>query len=144
MLTFSLSMGVALSLICQELLGLVPGGIIVPGYVALILDRPASLMTLLLVTLATLGIVRLLAPYLLLFGSRRFGVAILVGLVLSSVGDAAYARWGVGYAEWSGLGYVIPGLFAHQCDRQGIVRTVGLTIACAGLVRLALFLAFRV
>lgn len=143
MLTLALSAGVLVSVLCQEVIGLVPGGVIVPGYVALILDRPLAVATLLAIALMTVGIVRFLGPHLLLFGTRRFGVAILVGMVLSTAGDLTYARWGVGYLEWSGLGYVVPGILAHQCDRQGIVRTIALTIACASLVRLMMLVVFR-
>ena len=40
MLTATLIIGVVVSLLLTELVGLTPGGIIVPGYVALLLDRP--------------------------------------------------------------------------------------------------------
>lgn len=143
MLTFALSAGVVLSIVCQELVGFVPGGIIVPGYVALILDRPASVLSLLAATLATVATIRVLSPHLSLFGSRRFAVAVLVGLALSSVGEWAFVRWGLGPLQWSALGYVVPGLLAHQCDKQGIARTLALTALCAGIVRMAMLVVFR-
>ena len=52
MLTAALIIAVVVSLALTELVGLSPGGIIVPGYVALLLDRPLALATFLLIALA--------------------------------------------------------------------------------------------
>src|SRR6185295_13022483 len=82
-LTASLIIGVAVSLLLNELVGLSPGGIIVPGYVALLLDRPAALLGFLLVAAASYGIVLALGTRVMLYGSRRFAVAVLAGLTLS-------------------------------------------------------------
>jgi len=56
-LTASLIIGVVVSLLLTELVGLSPGGIIVPGYVALLLDRPAALLAFLLVAAASYVVV---------------------------------------------------------------------------------------
>ena len=55
----------ATSLLLTELTGLSPGGIIVPGYVALLLDRPAALLGFLLVAGASYGIVLALGTWLM-------------------------------------------------------------------------------
>ena len=72
----------------------------------------------------------MLAPWLFLYGTRRLTVSILVGLVLAT---------GLGYLRselvsemliWAGLGYIVPGLIAHQWYRQGFLPTaIALAIA---------------
>jgi hypothetical protein len=54
-LTAALIIGVVVSLALTELIGLSPGGIIVPGYVALLLDRPLALAAFLMVALLSYG-----------------------------------------------------------------------------------------
>ena len=74
MLTVSLVIGIVVSVLLTELIGISPGGIIVPGYVALVLDQPEALAGFLVISAATYGILLLLSKVLLLYGSRRFGV----------------------------------------------------------------------
>jgi len=142
-LTAALTVGVIVSLLLTELVGLSPGGIIVPGYVALLLDRPAALLGFLLVGAASYGIVLALATRLILYGSRRFAVAVLAGLTLSTGAQWAAPLFAPTYVEWAGLGFIVPGLLAHQFDRQGVLPTL-LTLAIAApLVRLIVMLAVR-
>ena len=146
MLTAMLVVGVVVSLVLTEIVGLSPGGIVVPGYVALLLDRPAALLGLLMASLATYGVVRLLRMQLILFGSRRFAVTVLVGLSFSTA-----AQWLsdslVTVAPlpvvWGGLGFIVPGLLAHQFDRQGILPTLAVLAIAAPITRLLTVLAVR-
>jgi hypothetical protein len=39
------------------------------------------------------------------------------------------------FIEWIGLGYIVPGLVAHQFDRQGIVPTLTMLAIAAPIVR---------
>jgi gamma-polyglutamate biosynthesis protein CapC len=143
-LTAALIIGVVVSLLLTELIGLTPGGIIVPGYVALLLDRPAALLGFLLVAGASYAIVLALGNWLMLYGRRRFAVAVLIGLTLSVGAQMVPSAIMPPYLEWVGLGYIVPGLLAHQFDRQGVLPTL-LTLAIAApVVRLVLLLAVRV
>ncbi len=151
MLTAALIVGVVVSLLLTELVGLSAGGIIVPGYVALLFDRPAALLGFLIVAGASYTIVLGLGTRIMLFGTRRFTVAVLVGLTLS-VG-AQWASRAAGplnldffapvHVEWVGLGYIVPGLLAHQFDRQGVVPTLVMLAIAAAIVRLILLVAVR-
>ena len=136
MLTASIAVGVVVSVVLTELIGLSAGGIIAPGYVALLLDRPRALATLILLALACFALVRLAALWIMLYGSRRFGAAVVVGLALST----GLAAMGSGIdalpLEWSGIGYIVPGLVAHQFDRQGIWQTLLMLAIAAPIVRL--------
>ena len=139
MLTAALTIGIVVSLALTEVIGLSAGGIIVPGYVALLLDRPTALLGFLLVATATYGMVRALGTVLMLYGSRRFAVAVLAGLTLS-VGAQWASLSAPLYVEWVGLGLIVPGLLAHQFDRQGVLPTLAMLAIAAPLVRLILIL----
>jgi poly-gamma-glutamate biosynthesis protein PgsC/CapC len=138
-LTAALAIGIVVSLALTEVTGLSAGGIIVPGYVALLLDRPAALAGFLLVAATSYGIVRALGMVLMLYGQRRFAVAVLIGLTLSVGGQWASLSAPI-YVEWAVLGLVVPGLLAHQFDRQGVLPTLAMLAIAAPLVRLILIL----
>ena len=141
MLTAALIVGVVVSLVLTELVGLSAGGIVVPGYVALLLDRPAALAGFVVVALATYGVVLALGVPLMLYGSRRFAVTLLVGLTLAAGAEWVSPFLFPAYVEWAGLGFIVPGLVAHQFDRQGILPTLLMLAIAAPLVRLVLALA---
>ena len=137
MLTAALTIGIVVSLVLTEVIGLSAGGIIAPGYVALLLDRPAALVGFLLVAAASYGVVRALGTVLMLYGNRRFAVAVLTGLTLG-VGVQWASLSAPLYVEWVGLGLIVPGLLAHQFDRQGVLPTLVMLAIAAPLVRLIL------
>lgn len=136
MLTVTLTIGVAVSILLSELTGLTAGGIIVPGYVALILDSPRALGGVFVLAALTFAAVRLLGLQLVLFGSRRFGLMVLLGLVLSTGAKLVRPGFDPLPLDWAGLGYVVPGLVAHHSDRQGIAPTVLMITIAAPMVRL--------
>ena len=57
-------LGLTLSLLFQEKFGINPGGLVVPGYLALTMDNPKSLIVILLLSLLTYMIVE--------FGLNKF------------------------------------------------------------------------
>lgn len=139
MLSATLTIGIVVSVIVTELIGLSPGGIIVPGYVAVMLDRPQALLGMLVITAATYLIVRLASNTLFLYGTRRFSFTILVGVTLSFAARSLPAVLPLSMSallEWPGLGYVVPALLAHQWGRQGIWPTLLLLAITAPAVRL--------
>jgi poly-gamma-glutamate biosynthesis protein PgsC/CapC len=139
----ALIIGIVVSLVLTEVVGLTAGGIIVPGYVALLLDRPTALAGFLVVALASYGIVRALATLLMLYGTRRFAIAVLTGLALSVGAQWASPQLAPAYVEWVGLGLIVPGLLAVQFDRQGILPTLAMLAIAAPLVRLILLIVVR-
>lgn len=143
MLSVILIIGVVVSLLLTELAGITAGGVIVPGYVALVLDRPPALLGFLVTGLATYGIIQLLRTRMLLFGSRRFAIAILVGLSISVIVQKVPSSAMLGPVEWAGIGLVVPGLLAYQFDRQGIFKTLAALAIAAPLTRLIAVLAVR-
>jgi gamma-polyglutamate biosynthesis protein CapC len=140
LLTAALVIGVAVSLLLTELVGLTAGGIVVPGYVALLLDRPGALLGFLIVAFASYGVILLLSTRLMLYGTRRFAVAVLVGMTLSLGAQWVRPLFDLPFVEWVGLGYVVPGLVAHQFDRQGVWPTLIMLAIAAPIVRLIIWL----
>jgi len=140
----TLLVGVVVSLAFIEVAGVWPGGIIVPGYFALGLDRPERTVGTLVAALLTLGIYRLLSRYLLLFGRRRFVVMLLLGAIGAAAWALLWPRLGSGLPDLRVIGWVVPGLVANQLARQKPLPTLaGLatcTVATHFLVRLGMAL----
>ncbi len=144
MFTLTIALGCAVSLVFLETVALSAGGIIAPGYVALILDRPRALVGFALIVAATYAVMRLLADALFLYGVRRFGMTVLIGLVFATGAQALPLDADLAVLEWAGLGYIVPGLIAHQCDRQGVVPTLLMLAIAAPITRLLALATMRV
>src|SRR5690554_6265421 len=136
MVEAAVGLGVLVSLIFTELLGASAGGIVVPGYIALYLDRPVQIITTLLVALATWMIIRIISNFTILYGKRRMALSILVGFIIGwlvSGMDLNIMNFNV-----DSIGYIIPGLIANWLERQGLVKTITTMVVAAILVRITL------
>ncbi|MCI0676379.1 MAG: poly-gamma-glutamate biosynthesis protein PgsC/CapC [Phycisphaerales bacterium] len=135
MLTLTLVIGIAVSLAITELTGVVAGAIIAPGYIALLLDDPRALLAVGAAVVGTHMIVSVLSPFLFLYGTRRLAVSILVGLALATGLAALRGELASELLVWAGLGYIVPGLIAHQWYRQGFLPTALALLIAAPLTR---------
>jgi gamma-polyglutamate biosynthesis protein CapC len=143
LLTLSIGIGLAVSLAFSELFGLTAGGMIVPGYIALHLDRPLHVLLTLGAGAATWGIVSGISTFMIVYGRRRTVLMILVGFLmgyairmyLGQIDPAHTAGM-----DLSVIGYILPGLIAIWLDRQGIVETLSALLAASVVVRLILIL----
>jgi poly-gamma-glutamate biosynthesis protein PgsC/CapC len=135
MLILTLLIGVGVSLVLVELTGITAGAIIAPGYIALLLDQPKALFGVLVAVVGTHLIVSLLASPLFLYGTRRLTVSILVGAVLATGLGHLRGEFISEMLLWAGLGYVVPGLIAHQWYRQGFLPTALALLIAAPLTR---------
>lgn len=148
--TLSIGVGLIVSLMLTELFGLATGGMIVPGYIALSLDKPLDVVATLGVALATYGMVALVSKVAFVYGRRRIVLMVLVSFVIGSLvrATAAYAAAGLAATATTGspqatlqvIGYIIPGLIALWVDRQGLVETLAPLVTSAVVVRLVLVL----
>jgi len=143
MIVETLLVGLVLALLWAEITDLSPGGIIVPGYFALYLDRPLRAAATLAVALLTLAIYRFLARHLILFGRRRFVLMVLVGAVLSQAWLLVLPRVFAAPVELRVIGWIIPGILASSLARQKVLPTLAslavvstLTFAVVRLVSL--------
>ena len=145
MFALTMTVGIALTVALLELTGLVAGGIIVPAYVSTILGSPVSLAMLLAIALCVLVAIRALEQVMPLYGTRRYGISVLLGGVLNAAAQSGLAPELLQQSiavEWSAFGYLVPGLIAYHFDRQGILRTTLMIAIAAPLVR-ALVLLLR-
>jgi poly-gamma-glutamate biosynthesis protein PgsC/CapC len=133
MIVETLLIGLVLALLWAEITDLSPGGIIVPGYFALYLDRPLRAAATLAVALLTLAIYRFLARHLILFGRRRFVLMVLVGAVLSQAWLLVLPRVFAAPVELRVIGWVIPGILASSLARQKVLPTLASLAAVATL-----------
>ncbi|HBP18086.1 MAG TPA: poly-gamma-glutamate biosynthesis protein PgsC, partial [Planctomycetes bacterium] len=156
LLTLAIGIGLVVSLLLGEGLGVPVGGLIVPGYLALALARPLDVGLTLLVALASYGAVQVLSGYLIVYGRRRTVLTILIGFVLGVllneligggvlVGPDAlaprdpsspHAAASGAVFELSSVGFLIPGLIAVWMDREGPSETLAGLVTGSVLTRL--------
>jgi len=142
----SIGLGLVVSLVFSEILGLAAGGLVVPGYIALYLDQPLRVAATIVASLVTYGTVKVLGQFILLYGRRTMVFCVLAGFLFGYltryllVFNAAY-EIGVDTAVLQSIGYIIPGLIAYWMMRQGIAETLCTMIIAAFIVRLALVVA---
>lgn len=142
--TAAVGLGLVVSLLLAEIVGLTAGGMIVPGYVALSLERPLSLVLTLAAALATVFVVRGISQAAIVYGKRRTALMILVGFLMGAAVQAAVSFTGAGHAVGADpeslavIGFIIPGLIAIWIDRQGFIETVAVVLIAGVVVRLAL------
>ena len=133
--------GVLASIVFHELTQISPGGIIVPGYIALLMDDPLRVAVTVALSLLTWGAVRRLSEHVILFGRRRFAVFIIVSFLLRFAMGFATAEADLPVTAAMVIGYLVPGILAHEIDRQGVVKTLSSMLMVAVALKL-LFLAF--
>jgi poly-gamma-glutamate biosynthesis protein PgsC/CapC len=133
--------GLALALLYSEITGILPGGIIVPAYLALYAGQPLRIAATAAAALLTLGAFRLLSARFLLFGRRRFVFMLLFGALLGQLWLTAWPRLSPGPLDLRVIGWIVPGLLANTLARQKFWPTIAslatvtaLTYALARLV----------
>ena len=135
----AIGLGLVVSLLFTEAVGFAAGGFVVPGYIALYLDRPFQVLgTVFAAILAYVGL-RLCGRVFLIYGRRSLVLAVLLGFVFgaltSQIPTLAFASFDAGFTA---IGFIIPGLLAYWMSRQGILQTLSAMAVAAVLVRLAL------
>ena len=80
MVEISIGLGIILSLVLSEALGVTAGGIIVPGYIALFLHQPIQVVSTFAVAVIVLIIIKLLSRVMFLYGKRRIVLALIHAL----------------------------------------------------------------
>jgi len=151
LLSVAIGIGLAVSLLFSELFGLAAGGMVVPGYFALYLNRPVDVVLTIAAALATFFIVHLLSTLVIVYGRRRTVLMILVGYLMGMlVNTAAFDVFRAMQptvefeAELRVIGFIIPGLVAIWIDRQGLLETLSALLTASVVVRLILILIYGV
>jgi len=139
MLEATIGLGVILSLLFAELLGASAGGIVVPGYIAMYLDRPGQIFGTLIVSLVTWGLIKIIGRFAILYGKRRMVLSILIGFILGWFSRSIIiSNKSILDLQMQSIGYIIPGLIANWFERQGFIKTISAIFIAAVVVRLAM------
>jgi gamma-polyglutamate biosynthesis protein CapC len=139
-LYLSLVVGVIVSLIYAERTGVIPAGMVVPGYLALVLDQMLFMGAIFLISFLTFVVVHFgIARVVILYGRRRFVAMLAVGVVCKLVFDALYPAMPFEVYEFRGIGVIVPGLIANSIARQGVPHTLISTLLLSGLTFLLVF-----
>ena len=141
--TISIGTGLIVSLTLTELFGLAAGGMVVPGYLALYLDRPLTILLTLAAAFLTWAVVKGLSRVAIIYGKRRTVLMILVGFLIGFAARFLLMWWGTtpdagNLANFQIVGYIIPGLIAIWIERQGLVETCCVVLTASAVVRLVL------
>jgi len=139
----AIGIGLVISLLFSETMGLAAGGMVVPGYVALNLTDPLRVVMTLALGIAAFMVVKLLGSFTILFGRRRTVVIILVGFLLGAI-FREFMVFDIGdeTIQLGAIGFIIPGLVGMWIDRQGVVETSTTLVTSGVLVKLALILIY--
>lgn len=129
-------LGVLASILFYEWTEISPGGIIVPGYIALFLNNPGRIITTVLLSFLTYGAVRLLNTYTILYGRRKFAVFIIVSFLIRFIINRFFVAASLPVSAALIIGYLVPGIIAQDIDRQGAVKTLSAMFTVAILLKL--------
>ena len=130
----AIGIGMLIGLLFSESLGVMGGGVIVPGYFALHLQDLNSVFITFFISILTYGFISFLSKYLLIYGRRRVILSLLVAFLIG-----LYFREFI-YLEY--IGFIIPGLVASWMDKQGVIRTISVIIIESSMVHFILMLIF--
>ena len=141
MVEISIGLGIVLSLILSEAIGVTAGGIIVPGYIALFLHQPVQVLSTFAVAVLVLSIIKILSKVMFLYGKRRIVLALILGFFFGYLSRTIYID-SESINNVAVIGNIIPGLIANWMDRQGVVRTISVVILTAVIVKLLVMILF--
>ena len=90
--------------------------------------------------LVVYGLVKLLARYLMEFGSRRYMASVLLGLLIHWAFLQLLPYLPRMTQDVRLIGFIIPGLIANDMYKQGVLKTTLTSLISAGLIWLILML----
>ena len=141
MAEISIGLGIVLSLVLSETLGVTAGGIIVPGYISLYMHNPIQVLITFVVAIIVWGIIQGMGKVMFLYGKRRIVLALILGFFFGYISrNYIYLPEDIGSVAV--IGNIIPGLIANWMDRQGVTRTIAVVILTAVIVKLSVILLF--
>jgi poly-gamma-glutamate biosynthesis protein PgsC/CapC len=133
-LYIALVLGVTLSLIFTEKTGVLPAGLIVPGYLALVFEQPITILMIFLISILTYVIVVYgISKVVILYGRRKFTAMLITGIVIKVAFDYFFPILPFEVFELRGIGIIVPGLIANTMQKQGLPLTVGTTVLLSGV-----------
>ncbi len=143
LLPVSVGIGLGVSLFLSEIFGLTAGGLVVPGYIALHLSEPLTILLTVGAGVAAFIIIQALSSVMIIYGRRRIILLVLAGYLMGTAirafVESSLRAEGL---EFAVIGFIIPGLIAIWIDRRGILESLCSLITVSIIVRLILVLLF--
>ncbi len=136
--------GLAVALLWTEIVGILPGGLIVPAYLALYAGQPWRIAATLAAALLAAGAYRLFSRWFLLFGRRRFVFLLFVGGLIGQAWLMLWPKLLTGPQDLRVIGWVIPGLLANTIVRQKLWPTLASLAAATALTAALAWLFFGI
>ena len=127
--------GLVVGFLFYELTGISPGGVIAPAYFALFIYDPERIIVTIVLAFAVCLIIKFLSSHLILYGRRKFLMAVLLSFFLKLFIETQIQPMEVMKLDLQSIGYIIPGLIANEMGRQKIVST----LLSLGVVTLIIF-----
>ena len=128
----ALVIGLFISLLMEEILGISAGGMIVPGYLAMVCDDIPQLLLIFFISFAVYLIVNHVLPhFVILFGKRKFVATLIVGILLKLILELFFPILPFATVEIRGIGAITPILIANSYAKQGIRYSVPAVLAAA-------------
>ncbi len=150
----AIGIGMCLSLLLTETLGVTAGGVIVPGYIALFLHEPIQIIVTFSISFLVLFILKILSNFMFIYGKRRLVLSLLLGFLFGYLSKIYFnfniienapllSSFNLEFLEQYGLtsiGNIIPGLIASWMDRQGSIKTISVIMIIAVLTGLIMII----
>ncbi|EKU93631.1 poly-gamma-glutamate biosynthesis protein PgsC [Alloiococcus otitis] len=139
----ALALGLTLSLLVESFFGIIAGGMIAPGYLALYIDEPLMLLQVYLISLLVYLIVNYgISKFVILYGKRYFVLNLLVALALKMLIELFLfpTLLPLDSVMFRGIGAVVPGLLANTYRRQSLPITLAASLGLTLIVGLVLYL----
>jgi|TARA_B110000467_G_scaffold164330_2_gene193115 poly-gamma-glutamate biosynthesis protein PgsC/CapC len=139
----AIGIGMCLSLMLTETLGVTAGGVIVPGYIALFLDEPFKIIVTFSIAILVVLIIKVLSNFMFIYGKRRLVLSLMLGFIFgyfSKLYLDPNKFLFMGSFDLSSIGNIIPGLIASWMDRQGTLKTISVIMIIAVACRLILII----
>ncbi len=144
LIQIAIGLGVMISLILTETLGVTAGGIIVPGYIGYNMNNPLDVALTFGISILVVLLLKILSYYILIYGKRRLVFCLLLGFILGSISKSALPTLIYSASlidtDIQIIGNIIPGLIASWMDRQGIVKTASVILISGVIINLTLIL----
>ncbi|MFW6308485.1 MAG: poly-gamma-glutamate biosynthesis protein PgsC/CapC [bacterium] len=120
----SVILGIIVSFIYYEIIGVFAGGIIVPGYLVYYASEPLRILLTIFIALITYLLVYfIISRYILVYGARRFFMMVMVSFVIGRGLDYAVGLINVNTVV-APVGFLISGIIANNFVKQGVITTL--------------------
>lgn len=141
----ALVIGLFISLLIEEFFGVSAGGMIIPGYLAIVCDDIAQMALIFAVSFLIYFIINYILPkFVILFGKRKFVATLIIGVIIKLTLELLFPLLPFELMEFRGIGVITPALIANTYAKQGVRYTVPAVLGATYLTFAVVSLLFMV